>query len=57
MNIITASFPSIGNGLLERAGPVPFVAEHPFLYFVIDTETSVTLIAGRIDDPLNSRIL
>ncbi|XP_033208214.1 mucin-17-like isoform X2 [Belonocnema kinseyi] len=45
------------NGLLERAGPVSFVAEHPFLYFIIDTETSVTLIAGRIDDPLNSRIL
>ncbi|XP_051164579.1 uncharacterized protein LOC127283630 isoform X2 [Leptopilina boulardi] len=45
------------NGLLERAGPVSFVAEHPFLYFIIDTETTATLIAGRIDDPLNSRIL
>ncbi|EZA54909.1 Glutamate receptor delta-2 subunit [Ooceraea biroi] len=45
------------NGLFERAEPVPFTALHPFLYFIIDTETSVSLIAGRIDDPLNSRIL
>ncbi|XP_020296768.1 uncharacterized protein LOC109861501 isoform X2 [Pseudomyrmex gracilis] len=46
-----------GNGLFERAEPVPFTALHPFLYFIIDAETSVSLIAGRIDDPLNSRIL
>ncbi|KAG7190376.1 hypothetical protein KM043_006485 [Ampulex compressa] len=45
------------NGLFERAGPVPFTALHPFLYFIIDTETSVALIAGRVNDPLNSRIL
>ncbi|KAF7414094.1 hypothetical protein HZH68_002583 [Vespula germanica] len=45
------------NGLFERAGPVPFTVVHPFLYFIIDTETSVTLIAGRVDDPLNSRII
>ncbi|KAL6418617.1 hypothetical protein ACFW04_011948 [Cataglyphis niger] len=46
-----------GNGLFERAGPIPFTALHPFLYFIVDTETSVSLIAGRVDDPLNSRIL
>ncbi|XP_046819000.1 uncharacterized protein LOC124424233 isoform X1 [Vespa crabro] len=46
-----------GNGLFERAGPVPFTIVHPFLYFIIDTETSVTLITGRVDDPLNSRII
>ncbi|KYN05390.1 Leukocyte elastase inhibitor [Cyphomyrmex costatus] len=46
-----------GNGLFERAGPEPFTALHPFLYFIVDTETSVSLIAGRVDDPLNSRIL
>ncbi|XP_014606975.1 PREDICTED: uncharacterized protein LOC106788324 [Polistes canadensis] len=45
------------NGLFERAGPVPFTVVHPFLYFIIDTETSVTLIAGKVDDPLNSRII
>ncbi|XP_050459337.1 uncharacterized protein LOC126855576 isoform X3 [Cataglyphis hispanica] len=45
------------NGLFERAGPIPFTALHPFLYFIVDTETSVSLIAGRVDDPLNSRIL
>ncbi|XP_011646290.1 LOW QUALITY PROTEIN: probable GPI-anchored adhesin-like protein PGA55 [Pogonomyrmex barbatus] len=47
----------LSNGLFERAGPEPFTAVHPFLYFIIDTETSVSLIAGRVDDPLNSRIL
>ncbi|XP_011166012.1 mucin-5AC isoform X2 [Solenopsis invicta] len=46
-----------GNGLFERAGPEPFTALHPFLYFIVDTETSVSLITGRVDDPLNSRIL
>ncbi|KAL0103142.1 hypothetical protein PUN28_017459 [Cardiocondyla obscurior] len=45
------------NGLFERAGPELFTALHPFLYFIVDTETSVSLIAGRVDDPLNSRIL
>ncbi|XP_072742863.1 uncharacterized protein Ir93a isoform X2 [Anoplolepis gracilipes] len=46
-----------GNGLFERAGPVSFTALHPFLYFIVDAETSVSLIAGRVEDPLNSRIL
>ncbi|KAG9428192.1 flocculation protein FLO11-like isoform X1 [Apis mellifera carnica] len=46
-----------GNGLFERAGPVPFTVVHPFLYFIVDAETSVVLIAGRVNDPLNSRIL
>ncbi|XP_076395442.1 uncharacterized protein LOC100875280 isoform X2 [Megachile rotundata] len=46
-----------GNGLFERAGPVPFTVVQPYLYFIIDAETSVTLIAGRVNDPLNSRIL
>ncbi|XP_058800211.1 uncharacterized protein LOC131669394 [Phymastichus coffea] len=41
----------------DRYSIVPFIADHPFLYFIIDDETSVALIAGRIDDPLNSRIL
>ncbi|CAK9807914.1 Zan [Anthophora quadrimaculata] len=45
------------NGLFERAGPVPFTVVHPFLYFIVDAETSVALIAGRVNDPLNSRIL
>nr|XP_012146790.1 PREDICTED: location of vulva defective 1-like isoform X1 [Megachile rotundata] len=45
------------NGLFERAGPVPFTVVQPYLYFIIDAETSVTLIAGRVNDPLNSRIL
>ncbi|XP_076759097.1 uncharacterized protein LOC143428259 [Xylocopa sonorina] len=44
-------------GLFERAGPEPFTVVHPFLYFIVDAETSVALIAGRVNDPLNSRIL
>ncbi|KAJ8972806.1 hypothetical protein NQ317_009502, partial [Molorchus minor] len=36
--------------------PVHFKADHPFLYFVIDTEIHATLMAGKIVNPLNSRI-
>ncbi|KAJ8686921.1 hypothetical protein QAD02_022715 [Eretmocerus hayati] len=45
------------NDLLDRMGIVTFTAGHPFLFFIVDSETSVSLIAGRIDNPLNSRIL
>ncbi|XP_034948499.1 uncharacterized protein Spn85F isoform X2 [Chelonus insularis] len=37
--------------------PIPFTADRPFLFFIVDAETSLSLIAGRIDDPLNSRII
>ncbi|XP_011501025.1 PREDICTED: uncharacterized protein LOC105364713 [Ceratosolen solmsi marchali] len=47
----------LADGLLDRVGFVSFSVDHPFLYFIIDDETSASLIAGRIDDPLNSRIL
>ncbi|KAG8040176.1 hypothetical protein G9C98_000746 [Cotesia typhae] len=40
-----------------RSEPIPFIANRPFVFFIIDTETSVSLIAGRINDPLNSRII
>ncbi|KAJ8961231.1 hypothetical protein NQ318_008914 [Aromia moschata] len=41
---------------LHQYDPVHFKASHPFLYFVIDTEIHVTLMAGKIVNPLNSRI-
>ncbi|XP_063934645.1 serine-rich adhesin for platelets-like [Zophobas morio] len=44
------------NRYLHRANPVLFKADHPFLYFVIDSEIDVTLMAGKIVNPLNSRI-
>nr|CAD7262705.1 unnamed protein product [Timema shepardi] len=33
-----------------------FIATHPFLYFVVDAETKVSLMAGKMVDPLNSRL-
>ncbi|XP_063242538.1 mucin-3A [Bacillus rossius redtenbacheri] len=33
-----------------------FVANHPFLYFVVDRDTRVPLVAGQMVDPLNPRI-
>ncbi|XP_015126005.1 uncharacterized protein LOC107047716 [Diachasma alloeum] len=42
---------------LHTREPIPFTVDRPFLFFIVDTETSVALIAGRIDDPLNSRIV
>lgn len=31
--------------------PVPFVADHPFLFFLRDDATGLILFAGRVDDP------
>ncbi|XP_011296953.1 uncharacterized protein Spn85F [Fopius arisanus] len=42
---------------LHSREPIAFTVDRPFLFFIVDTETSVALIAGRVDDPLNSRIL
>ncbi|CAB3220980.1 unnamed protein product [Arctia plantaginis] len=37
--------------------PVVFSATYPFLYFVMDANIHVALMAGKMVDPLNSRIL
>ncbi|KAJ2943910.1 hypothetical protein O0L34_g8231 [Tuta absoluta] len=37
--------------------PVSFSATYPFLYFVMDSTIHVSLMAGKMVDPLNSRIL
>jgi len=42
--------------MAARATTERFVIAHPFLYFVLDTDTNVALMAGKIVDPLNSRI-
>ncbi|KAK4880155.1 hypothetical protein RN001_008301 [Aquatica leii] len=44
------------NEIYQRRGPVVFNADHPFLYFVMDSEIHVALMAGKIINPLNSRI-
>ncbi|KAJ8915661.1 hypothetical protein NQ315_003445 [Exocentrus adspersus] len=44
------------NRNMHRLDPVHFKADHPFLYFVIDSDIHVTLMAGKIVNPLNSRI-
>jgi serpin B len=31
--------------------PIPFVADHPFLYLIRDTKTDATLFMGRVVDP------
>ncbi|XP_060517752.1 uncharacterized protein LOC132696759 [Cylas formicarius] len=41
---------------LDKYDPVYFIADHPFLYFVLDSELHVTLMAGKVVNPLNSRI-
>ncbi|XP_031332113.1 cell wall protein DAN4-like isoform X2 [Photinus pyralis] len=40
----------------HHRGPVVFNADHPFLYFVMDSQIHVALMAGKIVNPLNSRI-
>ncbi|KAF5275666.1 hypothetical protein FQA39_LY06778 [Lamprigera yunnana] len=44
------------NEIHQRRGPVIFNADHPFLYFVMDSDIHVTLVAGKVVNPLNSRI-
>ncbi|XP_056635323.1 mucin-4-like [Diorhabda sublineata] len=36
--------------------PIEFRADHPFLYFVVDAELHVLLMAGKVVNPLNTRI-
>ncbi|XP_050308854.1 uncharacterized protein LOC126745168 [Anthonomus grandis grandis] len=40
----------------QQYPPVPFKADHPFLYFVMDSELNVALMVGKVVNPLNSRI-
>ncbi|XP_018323413.1 uncharacterized protein LOC108735771 [Agrilus planipennis] len=44
-----------GNHYYQQ-NPVWFKADHPFLYFVMDSRLHVSLMAGKITNPLNSRI-
>ncbi|XP_047521312.1 uncharacterized protein LOC125060450 [Pieris napi] len=41
----------------KRRRPITFTATYPFLYFVMDSTIHVSLMAGKLVDPLNSRIL
>jgi serpin B len=36
---------------IQTQEPVPFICDHPFLYFVRDTQTGSILFAGRMMDP------
>ncbi|XP_074031152.1 serpin 85F isoform X1 [Leptinotarsa decemlineata] len=40
----------------EDEEPIEFKAEHPFLYFVMDSELHIVLMEGKVVNPLNSRI-
>ncbi|CAH1989878.1 unnamed protein product [Acanthoscelides obtectus] len=41
---------------LRKIAPLEFTADHPFLYFVMDSDLHVSLMAGKIVNPTNSRI-
>ncbi|XP_021182886.3 uncharacterized protein LOC110371101 [Helicoverpa armigera] len=45
------------NRYVTSRDPVIFSATYPFLYFVMDASIHVALMAGKMVDPLNSRIL
>jgi len=46
----------VAGTMAARGVQQEFIATHPFLYFVLDSETNVSLMAGQMLDPLNSRI-
>ncbi|KAL0895456.1 hypothetical protein ABMA27_011576 [Loxostege sticticalis] len=45
------------NRYVTNRQPVTFTATYPFLYFVMDASIHVSLMAGKMVDPLNTRIL
>ncbi|KAM3958252.1 serine protease inhibitor 34 [Aphomia sociella] len=45
------------NRYVTNHQPVRFSATYPFLYFVMDSSIHVALMAGKMVDPLNTRIL
>ncbi|KAJ8733827.1 hypothetical protein PYW07_014378 [Mythimna separata] len=45
------------NRYVSNRDPIVFSATYPFLYFVMDANIHVSLMAGKMVDPLNSRIL
>ncbi|RVE42825.1 hypothetical protein evm_012537 [Chilo suppressalis] len=45
------------NRYVTNRQPVSFTATYPFLYFVMDASIHVALMAGKMVDPLNTRIL
>nr|XP_026484509.1 uncharacterized protein LOC113392340 [Vanessa tameamea] len=49
--------PDVKNRYVTSRNPVLFSATHPFLYFVMDSSINVALMAGKMVDPLNTRIL
>ncbi|XP_047539114.1 uncharacterized protein LOC125072496 [Vanessa atalanta] len=49
--------PDVKNRYVTSRNPVLFSATHPFLYFVMDSSIHVALMAGKMVDPLNTRIL
>lgn len=44
-------------GYVTNHQPVLFGATYPFVYFVMDASIHVSLMAGKMVDPLNTRIL
>ncbi|XP_045454030.1 uncharacterized protein LOC123663383 [Melitaea cinxia] len=49
--------PDVKNRYISNRNQVVFSASHPFLYFVMDSNIHVALMAGKLMDPLNTRIL
>jgi serine protease inhibitor len=54
MHLNISTFVSAGNPS-TRSGLPKFVADHPFLYFVRDTEDNIIVVAGKVIDPSNLR--
>lgn len=45
------------NRYVNNRYPIHFSATYPFLYFVMDSSIHVALMAGKMVDPLNTRVL
>jgi serine protease inhibitor len=43
---------SIGAITIPLNPPVPFVADHPFIFMIVENTTNTVLFMGRVNDPL-----
>lgn len=41
-------FPNVGAALMDRMLPSSFVCDHPFLYFIWDSISKITVFSGRV---------
>ncbi|XP_055377858.1 glia-derived nexin [Condylostylus longicornis] len=56
INIKTQPIDQVKGNIAQEYQPIEVAVNHPFLFFIVDKEVDVAIIAGRAVNPLNLRI-